>query len=287
MPAPIRYIDRNRPSNDPTMFADNFQLYTSLMRPTRYRYAREFQTDIQAAETRELTIDNINFTTITIVGVPDGIDVRANEAIIKKNTVKRLYILSDIELSENYLSTVDSFYGKMKFPIIECATLVPLVSYPPINNFYVASDVRPNTLSTFVEYRYLQQRHMTANICVNATGDFLCRIVLPKRPLLVIIMPQNFVRTSQKSGYFLFEHNIVIRVYSKYLLACAQNDDAPDLPVITQMNINDRKFMDTINEFFGRLGFHKIASHTPNHVYAFDKYMTVIVGSIANVLLPT
>lgn len=269
------------------MKTENYKLYTSLAPQTRFRYARQFQTDIQTAETRELTIDNINFITITIIGVPDGIDVRANEAIIRNDTIKRLYILSDIELSENYLSTIDSFYGKIIFPIIECKTLIPLLNFPPVNNFYACSSVQPNTLSTFVEYRYLQQRHMTADVCVNATYDFISRIVLPKRPLLVIIMPRNFVRTSLKAGYFLFDHNIVIRVYSKYLLACAQDGNEPDFPVITDMNINDRKFMDTVNGFYGRLGFHKIASHTQKHVYAFDKYMTIVTGSIANVSYPT
>lgn len=257
-------------------------IYTNLTNSGLYRYPRDFKTDV-TFDRKDLTLDGIQFTNITITGIPEGVSPLANEALIESGTPRRLYIISNTPLDTQYLDTIDKFYGKTPYPIRYCrAANTYLKSYPK-NNFYMSDGV-PSLVSNFVEYRYLNERHLISNIAYDPNTSAVYKLVLPERPLLVIIMPSNFLRTGLKTGYFRFENNLIIRVYSKYILS--SNEFVDDSNEITSFTVDNLKLKTTIEQFFGRLGMHKIISNSDNQIYAYDKFMTLVAGSVANIILP-
>nr|WDA64674.1 GrBNV gp35-like protein [Oryctes rhinoceros nudivirus] len=258
------------------------ELYTNLSNTSKYRYPREYATDI-AYDQKELTLDGLTFTNIIITGIPDGVSPIANEALIERNTPRRLYIFSETPLTDQYLNMLDKFYGKVAYKIFTCdMPNTTLVSYPR-NNFYLTNG-QPSSISEFVEYRYLTQRHLLTNIAYDISTNFLYKLVLPEKPLLVIIMPKNFIRTGLKSGYFRFDNNIIVRVYSKYILSSELTED--DTHEVTSFSTDNLKLVSIIEKFFGRLGMHKIVSNSNDQLYGYDKFMTMVVGNVANVVLP-
>lgn len=298
-------VDRLRIKRDRT------EMYINTNNEGRYQYPREFQVDItksgvngsgnnnnnqqhtgsnnekegnyQNQQQRLIELNSI--ANVSISGVPDGISPQANEALMSKNSILRLYIFSDRPLSEETLSTIDSFYGKEHYPVLLCDTAnMRLQNEYPKNNFYMCQGV-PSLVSEFVEYRYLQQRHTQSNICYDQqTGD-VYKLVLPFRPLLVIVMPKNFVRTGLKSGYFRFENNLIVRVYSRFILS-SPYFDGNDSGETTVFNLERATLKSAVEKFMGRLGVHRIDSHTREHIYGYDKFLTMVVGSVANILLP-
>lgn len=261
----------------------NTELYTNLVNNGIYRYPRMYQTDI-TYDNRQLTVDGTNYINIIITGIPDEISPIANEALISKGAIRRLYIFSNTPLDESHLKTIDSIYGKIPYPILTASIACGHLTEYPKNNFYLCEGV-PSVISEFVEYRYLQQRHLVSNIAYDSLTGSIYRMILPERPLLVIIMPNNFVRTGLKEGYFRFDNNIIIRVFSKYILS-SPLENRNDSNEVSVISTNNYKVKTIIERFFGRLGMHKITSNSENHIYGYDKYMTMVVGSIANIILP-
>lgn len=262
--------------------AASTELYTNITNIGQYQYPREYETNI-TFDRKDLTVDGISFTNITITGIPDGVSPIANEALIEKNTVRRLYIFSDTPLNEQYLDTLDKFYGKVPYKITVCSMPNTVLASYPKNNFYLTNGP-PSSISDFVEYRYLMHRHFITNIAFDGNSNAVYRLVLPERPLLVIIMPRNFIRTGLKTGYFRFENNIIIRVYSRYLLSSEIFDE--DTKEITSFSMHNVRLKLVIEKLFGRFGMHKIVSNSDNQLYGYDKFMTMVVGSVANVVLP-
>lgn len=318
----------------------------------------------QHTETRQLNIDDesnsnyndstrvTNIANIAVTGVPDGVSPLANQALIPTGTIRRLYVFSDAELDTKHLEMIDTFYGKQPYPNFKCDILrkASTLSVYPKHNFYMRNNADaeltgllynntmdsgcPTMSCSYIEYRYLQQRHMLANIYFNPYTGSVFRLVLPTRPLLCIIMPQNFIRTGPKQGYFRFENNLIVRVYSRYLLSSEHEDNttinndsnnindtktfydlqdaiandnasAPESLVtatqqqhemylnqqqqpieVTVFDVNNVKLQRMVRQLFGRFGLHKIDSFSSNHMFAYDKYITMIVGSVANIELP-
>ena len=259
------------------------ELYINLSANSNYKYAREYYTDANS-ENRQITIDGTNFIPITITGIPDCVSPDANEALIPANQLKRLYIFSNAQLDENTLQSIDSFYSRGKFPIFKCDTPIALLSSLPRTNFYMVDD-QPTSVSNFTEYRYLLERHIISRIVYNRATNEIYNMVLPERPLLVLIMPSNFIRTGLKQGYFHYDNNIIIRVYSRYLLSSHNYDDNDD-GRITVISSNNEKLRSVVERAFNRFGIHKIITSNEYQIYGYDRFLTFVVGKISNVVMP-
>lgn len=274
--AAIANGQNNQCSSNETMV-----LYTNIANAGTYKYPREYQTDVKY-EKRTIIIKDQPFT-LTITGIPDGVSPVANEAIIHKGTRTRLYIFSDKPLSDESLQSIDALYGREPYPIFYARIVRQHLPTYPNNNFYLCQGP-PSNISEFVEYRYLQQRHQISTIAYDNESGSVYQLVLPKRPMLVIIMPENFVRTTLRSGYFRFNNNIIVRVFSQYLLASTLIDSQDD-GAVTSFTTDNDKVSSIVESFFSRLGINKISSNSPNHIYGYDKYVTLVVGSISNIVL--
>lgn len=262
--------------------ANSTELYTNLSNVGRFYYAREFESDV-TYDRKELTLDGISFTKIVITGIPDGVSPIANESLIDKNTRRRLYIFSDSQLSNQYLETLDKFYGKTPYPIVQCSVPNTTLATYPINNFYLTRGP-PASTTEFVEYRYFAQRHLNTNIAYDVDNKVVYKLALPERPLLIIIMPRNFIKTSNTSGYFRFDNNLIIRVYSQYILSSEYEHE--DTNETTKFSTHNLKLKSVVEKIFGKLGIHKIVSNSDNQLYGYDKFITMVVGSVANIVLP-
>lgn len=261
---------------------DETELYRNVNNDYSYKYARPYKALVEY-ELKQIMLDGHKFVNIIVSGVPDGVSPDVNEALVKKETLRRLYIFSNSKLNDNDLETIDTFYGKFPYPIFTAGIPCAIQPNIPNNNFYMCEE-QPSTTSRFVEYRYVQKRHEISNIVYNSTNGFIYRFVLPKRPMLVIIMPANFIRTGPKTGYFKFDNNIIIRVYSDYLLSAGIDEINDEL--ISVITTEDTRLMECLKGFFSRMGMHIIMSNSLNQLYAYDSYMTLIVGSVANISLP-
>lgn len=231
---------------------------------------------------KELTTDGIAFTNITITGIPDGVSPLANDALVEKGSLRRLYIFSDTPLNEKYMHSVDQFYGRDHYAITVGAMANTVVESIPNTNFYMSAGP-PSSVTDFVEYRYMAQRHLLTNVYVDSSTNELYKLVLPERPLLVIIMPSNFIRTGMKTGYFRYASNLIIRVYSKYILSSTLFEE--DTNEVTKFNSYNSQLKSMAELQLSRCGMHKIVSSRNDQIYGYDKYMTMVVGSISNLVL--
>lgn len=262
------------------------ELYTNLnVSSAAFRYARPFETDV-TYDSKQVTLNGIDYANVVITGIPDGVSPDANEAVIKRRTPRRLYILSDRALDLADIEVIDGFYGKRSLPMPSATTVCGRIATTacPRNNFY-SVDGTPNVTARLVEYRYVQRRHQPANIAWDSTTGNVYRLVPPSNAaMLVLVMPENFVRTSLKRGYFRLENDLIVRVYSRFVLSAATLE--PDNELISVINTDDARLMSVIRAFFVRLGMHKIVSTAINQIYAYDRYLTLAVGSISNIVLP-
>lgn len=259
------------------------ELYTNLNVSSAFRYARPFETDV-TYDSKQVTVNGVDYINVIITGIPDGVSPDANEAVIKRQTPRRLYILSDQPLDYADIEVIDGFYGKRSFPMPTATAICAQLSAYPRNNFY-SVDGPPSVTSRFIEYRYVQRRHQPANIAWDTSTGNLYRLVLPSNSaMLVLVMPENFVRTSLKRGYFRLDNDLIVRVYSRFVLSAATLE--PDNELISVINTDDTRLMSVIRAFFARLGMHKIVSTSVNQIYAYDRYLTLAVGSISNIALP-
>lgn len=260
-----------------------YELYTNQMNTGQFYYPREFQTDKKSLS-RQITLDGNEYINVRITGIPDGVSPLANEAIVSKDCIYRLYIFADQPLNDSFLQTLDKFYGKTAYPLITAELSCGIIDGFPKNNFYMCSGT-PSNVTEFAEYRYLQHRHMISNIAFSTDTNSVYRLVLPERPQLVLIMPSNFIKTGLKKGYFRFDNNIIVRIFSKFMLSAVLSDES-DTFEMTVFDVTDEKLRTTVESFFGRLGLHKISTNASDHIYAYDNYLTAIVGNVANIILP-
>nr|AJZ73129.1 hypothetical protein [Venturia canescens] len=265
-------------------------LFTNHSHLVRYVYARPFTTDVEN-ETKQMTTDGLKYFDVFITGVPDGVSPIANVAMIETGTPNRLSIFSNQELDEGSLQTLDSFYAKKHYPMLEPTKSCGNVDTVPVHNFYTVNDsdnggegIDGEASPTFVEYRYVQQRRRPTNMYYDPDSGEMFRLVLPEdSSLLVLIMPENFVRTGRKTGYFKFEGDLIVRVYSKHLLSAKLEDE--DLDHVSVISTENTQLMDIVKIFFSRMGMHRIHTPSLNQVVSFDEYITLVVGSIANLNL--
>lgn len=264
------------------------EIYRNNIPPKyRFRYPREKRAQAIMHKREKLTTDGINFADLIITGIPDGVMPEANLAEVWENAARRLYIFSVMPLSEKDLKSIDNFYGTSKpYPIFSAVRPIGNLPTIPLENFYLCDDP-PSCIQSYVEYRYFESRSQPTKIAYcNSTGN-VYRLVLDK-PLKVIIMPSNFIRTGGKSGYFRFENNLIVYVFSKVLLssAIAHNFDEGDVQ-ISKIDTTDKRLMRIITNLFTRLGVHNVATHQSDQIFAYDSDMTMVVGSVSNIVWPS
>lgn len=274
------------------------QLYRNARTHYRYRYPRPYSTKLNdAGVTKSLTDNGVEYKEIYAIGIPDGVSPITNVTLVPADTIRRLVIYSDSLLSEDELQVLDNSYKHDPYPILYFDAPInvsPLANGSvPVSNFLLTQDessdggydLIPSTLSRFIEYRYFDRRHQPANILFDSRSGTVFRFVPPDRSTLVIVMPKNFVRTSLYTGYFLYQDNLIINVYSKYLLSCETT--GRDHRLYSVISTENPKYMALFKHIFAKLGMHRISSLNSDQIYAYDRYMTVVIGNIANISLPS
>lgn len=216
-----------------------------------------------------------------ICGIPDGISPLVNSTLIeKKDYIPRLYICSMIQLDEVELTNLDNIYGDSFYEIYELnSNLYTMIDSIPIDvNYYYAVDKPLSTVSNFIEYKYLNTRNFNTNCIISEYGNQfkLQSLVLPRNLYpIVIIMPENFIKTSNTSGYFLLENNLIIKLNSDYLLS--GNNSSKPLQFVTNTTTLNKTAIQLIKKNLNLLGFTSIYSLNTK-IIAKDKYFTATIG---------
>lgn len=250
-------------------------------------YPREFE--MNEVYLNKTFTDGESSVTFDVIGVPDGVSPLATEAIVKEGTVKRMFIYSKTPITKaSFFTAIDNFCGKIPYPQITCKKEqgIPLGGSLPRENFYICSEYPPTTTSSFIEYRYLKTRNSTSKIVFDHTNHTVFKMVLPEQPFLCILMPKNFVQTGLRQGYFRFENNLIVNVFSKYtLVSRLRRNESVHTTDLSIVNVD--KIQTLVNNLFVSFGMHKIVTELEayNHIYAYDGLMTMVVGNVSNLVL--
>lgn len=255
------------------------ELYSNPTLITTYKYPRPFRTNTKL-DYKDIT-NGTTLTKIQVVGIPDGVSYLANEALVKPNTPRRLFIFSDHELTQDSLELLDTFYGVASYPISELYTSKGSTDLPKRNFYMTLSTQSPTSLSMFVEYRYLQTQYQKANICYDITTGNMFSFVPDYQPLIVLIMPQNFIKTSDKTGYFRFDNNITVRIFSDVLLSAGQSEN--DYGYKTDFTSSNSQLMKILVGFMSRLGLNQLHTPTDNQLVGYGPYFRAVVGNTNNI----
>lgn len=236
-----------------------------------------------------LKLVNNTSTEIKICGIPDGVDPIINYTLIEKNMPKRLFIMSDTPINNEELNVIYGLYGKRYYPIRQIQPIIndPIklqyyVSTQFLDNFFTTTDDNPSNISKFLEYRYFSKRHLPASKLYVPTisGDILCNFILPKNKAnLIIIMPENFIQTEEKAGYFKLDNNIHIRIYSKCNLSSVSKEIDNNLTTI--INNKNETIVKNISDYISKLNFTNVTI-TENQIIGTDNLFTAVIGTISN-----
>lgn len=255
---------------------------------------------------RTLTINGSTFYKVWIWGVPDGVSPLADCAAITKHRADRLrlYVYSEQELDDRFLVTVDQEYGNERYPIvtIEEDTIsrrqVNAVDDPPQKyNYYTQSDLTTNvdvaSIHKFIECRHFMRRHDAATIVYDNRNGKRASLVLPRDIVpIVLLMPPDFNWETERSGFFKLQNGLILRVYSKYTLAVSMSSQ-PASPIetydvevpVSKISTDRASFVRACYSYLATLKFHDIVTTSINQIVAKDEYVTVIIGSLVNVVV--
>lgn len=265
-----------------------------------FRYVRSLTASsntIKMPQYKKL-VDNTQSLSVVIAGIPDGLSL-LELTNNNKNKIARLNVFSMVSLTEKFLQAVDESYGDEDLPIVSfntpCSTTIdkttgvleiPHLNFYTIMNKAIPPDGVSICVGEMVEYRYLQQRHLYPTLVWDPDTQNLFRFSMPPGQRLVrcIIMPNNFIRTSTTMGYWNFD-GLIFYVFAKNCFLVGGQYTNIDLPYITAISTEDSRTLSIITNFFSKIGMHKIESTSINQIYAIDKYLTVIVGSLDNLSL--
>lgn len=223
---------------------------------------------------------------VTLLGVPDGIYYRV-DAALSINKFRRLYYCSNELLDNRDLYHLDTEFGKKIYPIINKSTtnFIPITSIRVGINFYLSfSDnfMECSNLSKFIEYKFLEYRNVITNCFYTFTenGEIKSRnLILPKNVAqLVLIMPENFQRTSLKSGFFRWNNNLTLRIYSKCILS-GKNNIIQDDNLVSVIDTYDKISNNFLKSILFRLGFFKIYIFDKK-IIAEDNLLIAVIGDI-------
>lgn len=266
-----------------------------------YRYARELtaSSNIIANPQYKKLVDNVRSVAIVVAGIPDGLSL-LHMSKIKPTMITRLNVFAQEALSEKFLQSVDESYGEDAYPLMRLIspvasniTAAGQVSLPPENFYAITNKIRPPEAKDqtaiyggeFVEYRYLQQRQFYPTLAWDQSTGNTYRFAMPEKhkSITCLIMPENFTRTAVDRGYWDF-NGLVFLVFAKNctLVGGRFGDDSN---VITSISSEDPRALSIVTNFLSKIGMHKIESTAINQIYAVDKYLTVVVGSLNNLAL--
>lgn len=292
-------IKTNYDTFDPDIVKTSDETMTLYRNPldayNMYVYPLEFDCDITEPVERIITIDNVhsdNAIKIYVFGVPDGVSPYVNEAMIVKDTVRRLYIFSDKALNSTNLKLVTSHYkGRpYNFPNLT----VPSVSLKhhhrfetPQCNFYVRDFRLNGDVSSFLEYRYFRKRMHRANVLLDVQSGNMYPFVLPHTvPCPVtLIMPVNFTTLGPKRGTVELSPGLIVHVFSKYFLKAQQSVAVQsDQHVITDARILDTSYLLAyVKDCFARMGFLNVYATSSRQCVAYDSCCTAVVGDYVDI----
>lgn len=254
-------------------------------------YGRPFADSSAKKDHQELTLDGETYKPFDIFvthedSYPSPIECKDRKQRDYSTLYStRLYVVSNQKLTKKELLAIDNNIGDVPFPIFEHKHYIGVINARPYINFTLC-DGPPTTASHYTEYRHCKQRNIPSNRVYDMKSGAYRRLVLPGRPdELVIIMPGNFVRTGLKKGYFHFSNNFIVRVFSKHYLS-SRTPPLKDNMNVTVININDEILRLRTRKFFAKFGLHNLFSITNDQIIAQDSKITLVVGSIANVILP-
>lgn len=256
------------------------------------RYPRQLETPANFYENKDLILQDATRKRIVAVGIPDEVDDGVNEMEVDAGTKFRLTIFSDMALSESELNTIDSFFTKSTdlyrldappinyFPIFYFGEPNAILSSRPVTNYTTTTSPDPSSISKYVEFRHLDQRDLMSNILWRENDGFVWRFILPVKALIVLIMPDNFVSTGLKTGYFTLDYNIIVRVFSKCILTYSKYNEIDNLEV-TSYSSKNKVLTQLVKQFYAKLGVHAITVNDDS-IVGQDTYFTCIVGDLSN-----
>lgn len=222
-------------------------------------------------------------TKIKFICIPDTYNTKADIIEYDSNLECRLYILSSHHLDENVLKKLDDIYGSASYPIYnENNLLTEKINELQSFNFY-ANENKPTTNTEYVEYKLFSQRHHLTRLHYDFKKNKLAKLHLPSNSaLLVIVMPENFIKTGDYKGYFVFEKNIIVKVYSNYLLSA--KIISLDINQVTDLNSLSNETKLKIIDFFSKLNFIKFEQNKKQIIIS-DKYLKLVVGELNNLII--
>lgn len=264
--------------------SDRYEIYRNP-NAGKYKFTvfRPYATNAVNLE-REI-ISNGTKKRVIVTGVPDGVSEHTNLALVDRDTPRRLVVSFDVPLSESELSLIDDAYKTLPYPVPTFQQSIGAIlnDKPNVNFIMPTSQFPPTSLSRYTEYRYFKMRHIPATIMFDQYNKMVHRFV-PPTTNVTIIMPENFVKTSINSGFFVAEENLIIRIYSRRPLSAAITQ--PDHNLYSEISIHDSKILDLCKRILMNLGFHKIAYQSDNQIYGVDSLVTSVIGNTANINLP-
>nr|WOJ45354.1 putative gp35-like protein [Apis mellifera nudivirus] len=250
----------------------------------------------------ELKLIDRNGTNVTIyiIAIPDGVALNVNSANIPLPCHMRLFAYANASLNDEELAKIDQFIAQRNYikpyPILTIDTTVTLNSYPKNNFYMISSGSRATSASRFIEYRYFLTRHVMANILYEPrNGGVVSKFVLPNAisPPIVLIMPNNFVRTGLRRGYFANPSGLIVRVYARRALSCERNGTRLMDNVISVLPsaASEDRILAYARSLLARLGMHRVYTNRDEdgdlvQIYAYDEYMTLVIGRVDNLQLP-
>lgn len=221
---------------------------------------------------------------VFITGIPDGISEYTNVALVNRGEPRRLTVSSVDPLNDEELEEIDNKHRTFYYPIPTFRDpIYTLADRPNVNFIMPINDAPPSSLSRYVEYRYLQTRHIPATIMFNPRTGHIHRFVPPANNI-VLIMPENFTKTDTSSGLFVLDENLIVRIYSKRPLSASVI--LPDHDLYSEISIYNSKTLELCKQILANLGLHRISYQSDNQIYGVDAYITAVIGNIANINLP-
>lgn len=270
-----------------------------------FRYIREFvpTSNVLTNPQYKNIVDNVQIVPIVVTAIPDGMSLTQLHRI-DSTMITRLNIFAREALSDKFLTSIDELYGDGFYPLTKLYSPVAFTDNNdplPYENFYavVNKPIAPQQndfIDTrvfggeFVEYRYLQQRQFFPTLVWDQSTRAIYKFVMPNKelanqPVVGLIMPENFTRTGLNSGYWNF-NGLIFSVFARNCILVGGNlANKQDSQFITSINNEDPRTVSTITNFLSKIGMHKIESTAVNQIYASDKYLTVVIGSLNNLAL--
>lgn len=239
----------------------------------------------QLREPRKKTLkrqDSTREVYVLVLGIPDGLSSYVNQALIPE-TVRRLYIYSTEPLLPEHLRYIESEFKNTyyPFPKLLCPTECPV---QPTRNFYM---LESDQLSSLVEYRYFSKRTESARILYNDNSHSCTAFAPPDycMPLLAIIMPSNYVRVTNNSGY-LVVNSYIIHIVSRHLLLGERTHPDGQRKLINDIDIvANPKILEAVQTIYARMGVINAYAVTKKQYIGFDDYMSFIFGDYSDINL--